>query len=116
LRGNGKGVFNEKEVRRALRGLKREDRMRLIALILECKSHHAHCKDITLVLMMFVLFLSLSARRHPSTNPPPREIPPFDIRHRGSLGSRYRLQNLETPERQRALTPRTCKPKFFPPL
>lgn len=37
LRGDGKGYFNEKEVKRALRGLSREDRMRLIALILECK-------------------------------------------------------------------------------
>ncbi|KXN83160.1 hypothetical protein AN958_01773 [Leucoagaricus sp. SymC.cos] len=35
LRGDGKGSFNEKEIRRALRGLGREDRMRLIAIILE---------------------------------------------------------------------------------
>lgn len=37
LRGDGKGTFNEKEIRKALRGLSRENRMRLIALILECE-------------------------------------------------------------------------------
>lgn len=35
LRGDGKGTFSEKEIRKALRGLSREDRMRLIAIILE---------------------------------------------------------------------------------
>ncbi|KAF9449871.1 hypothetical protein P691DRAFT_631732, partial [Macrolepiota fuliginosa MF-IS2] len=35
LRGSGKGTFSEKEIRKALRGLSREDRMRLIAIILE---------------------------------------------------------------------------------
>ncbi|PFH49475.1 hypothetical protein AMATHDRAFT_147610 [Amanita thiersii Skay4041] len=35
LKGDGMGGFNEKEVRRALRGLSREDRMRLIAIILD---------------------------------------------------------------------------------
>ncbi|KAF9223100.1 hypothetical protein BS17DRAFT_782382 [Gyrodon lividus] len=35
LRGDGKGGFDEKEVKRAVRGLKREARMRLIALILD---------------------------------------------------------------------------------
>jgi pyrimidine and pyridine-specific 5'-nucleotidase len=37
LRGDGKGSFSEKEIRKALRSLSREDRMRLIALILECE-------------------------------------------------------------------------------
>ena len=37
LKGRGNGVeFSEKEVRRALRGLSREARMRLIAIILDC--------------------------------------------------------------------------------
>ncbi|KAH9476093.1 F-box/WD repeat-containing protein 7 [Psilocybe cubensis] len=35
LRGDGKGQFNELEVRKALRGLGREERMRLIAIILD---------------------------------------------------------------------------------
>ncbi|KAF9044249.1 WD40-repeat-containing domain protein [Panaeolus papilionaceus] len=35
LKGNGKGQFNEIEVRKALRGLGREQRMRLIAIILD---------------------------------------------------------------------------------
>ncbi|EDR09874.1 uncharacterized protein LACBIDRAFT_318148 [Laccaria bicolor S238N-H82] len=35
LRGDGKGSFNETEVRKALRGLGREGRMRLIAIILD---------------------------------------------------------------------------------
>ncbi|KAI0717946.1 hypothetical protein C8Q72DRAFT_891365 [Fomitopsis betulina] len=35
LRGDGYGGFNEMEVRRAVRGLNRDDRMRLIALILD---------------------------------------------------------------------------------
>ncbi|KAJ3575409.1 hypothetical protein NP233_g1113 [Leucocoprinus birnbaumii] len=35
IRGDGKGSFSEKEIRKALRGLGREDRMRLIAIILE---------------------------------------------------------------------------------
>ncbi|KAF9540693.1 hypothetical protein CPC08DRAFT_824448 [Agrocybe pediades] len=35
LRGDGKGQFSEKEVRKALRGLGREERMRLIAIILD---------------------------------------------------------------------------------
>ncbi|TFK44441.1 hypothetical protein BDQ12DRAFT_593867 [Crucibulum laeve] len=35
LRGDGKGKFNEKEIRKALRGLGREERMRLIAIILD---------------------------------------------------------------------------------
>ncbi|KZT70659.1 hypothetical protein DAEQUDRAFT_756263 [Daedalea quercina L-15889] len=35
LRGDGSGGFNEMEVRRAIRGLSRDDRMRLIALILD---------------------------------------------------------------------------------
>ncbi|KAH9913632.1 uncharacterized protein B0H18DRAFT_1047967 [Fomitopsis serialis] len=35
LRGDGSGGFNEMEVRRAVRGLDRDDRMRLIALILD---------------------------------------------------------------------------------
>ncbi|KAF8629484.1 hypothetical protein AX15_003417 [Amanita polypyramis BW_CC] len=35
LKGNGKGGFSEKEVRKALRGLSRVDRMRLIAIILD---------------------------------------------------------------------------------
>ncbi|KAF8885378.1 hypothetical protein CPB84DRAFT_1816828 [Gymnopilus junonius] len=35
LKGDGKGTFNELEVRKALRGLGREERMRLIAIILD---------------------------------------------------------------------------------
>ncbi|KAF8347588.1 hypothetical protein F5887DRAFT_956525 [Amanita rubescens] len=35
LKGDAKGGFSEKEVRKALRGLSREDRMRLIAIILD---------------------------------------------------------------------------------
>ncbi|KAF8682105.1 hypothetical protein AX14_004391, partial [Amanita brunnescens Koide BX004] len=35
LKGDGKGGFSEKEVRKALRGLSREDRMRLIVIILD---------------------------------------------------------------------------------
>ncbi|KIJ62311.1 hypothetical protein HYDPIDRAFT_94912 [Hydnomerulius pinastri MD-312] len=35
LRGDGKGGFDEKEVKRAVRGLKREARMRLIGLVLD---------------------------------------------------------------------------------
>ncbi|KII85487.1 hypothetical protein PLICRDRAFT_116210 [Plicaturopsis crispa FD-325 SS-3] len=35
LRGDGNGGFNETEVRRALRGLDRDERMRLIAIILD---------------------------------------------------------------------------------
>jgi pyrimidine and pyridine-specific 5'-nucleotidase len=35
LRGDGKGVFNEAEVRKAVRGLTRDERMRLISIILD---------------------------------------------------------------------------------
>lgn len=37
LKGDGSGRFNEGEVRKAIRGLNRDDRMRLISLILDCK-------------------------------------------------------------------------------
>jgi len=36
LCGDRKGGFSEKEIRQALRGLSREDRMKLIAAVLEC--------------------------------------------------------------------------------
>jgi pyrimidine and pyridine-specific 5'-nucleotidase len=37
LQGDGKGSFSEKEVRKVLRGLSRDARMRLIAIILQCE-------------------------------------------------------------------------------
>jgi len=36
LCGNGQGGFNEKEIKHALRRFSRDDRMRLIAAVLEC--------------------------------------------------------------------------------
>lgn len=38
LRGDGRGVFNEAEVRKAVRSLKQPDRMRLLTIILDCAS------------------------------------------------------------------------------
>lgn len=37
FQGDGKGSFSEKEVRKVLRGLSRDARMRLIAIILQCE-------------------------------------------------------------------------------
>ena len=59
LRGDGKGFFSEKEIRQALRGFNREDRMRLIAIILECPWFDAF-RVLLLTLLLQHAFLATS--------------------------------------------------------
>jgi hypothetical protein len=45
LRRDMQSEFNEAEVRKAVRGLTREERMRLISIILDCASHFCSCLE-----------------------------------------------------------------------
>jgi pyrimidine and pyridine-specific 5'-nucleotidase len=111
LKGGAGGEFSEVEIRKAIRGLSRDERMRLYVLALP----FLHVRELTLcfspaglpsswtvsrsapglrVSLLLIQACSVHAGRHPAADPPARKVRKVDVRRRRQPQPGPQLQGL----------------------